>query len=419
MNGVETATIVPTSSARVAKSQPGNRSAGGYNVAFGYLRAFITLLVLAHHAVLAYHPYAPAPSAKFNIQPLMWTAFPIVDSQRWRGIELFVGFNDIFFMSLMFFLSGLFVWPSLVRKGTGRFVHDRLLRLGLPFLVASGLLAPLAYYPAYRVTGADPGLAAFGKQWLSLGTWPSGPAWFIWVLLAFDCVAAALSKMAPRWGEALGRLGANAQRRPVIFFGLLLAVSAAAYIPMALTFDPLRWISFGPFSFQLSRIMHYAVYFSSGVGVGAYGIERGLLASNGRLARRWPIWLLVALGAYVLAIVTFTAFLSAMFHGTTGIGWRTLLGLTFVLSCAASGFAFLAIFLRFARARVRLFDSLSNNAYGIYLVHYAFVIWLQFALLSTVLPGAAKGSIVFFGTLALSWGTTMVIRRIPAVARVL
>src|SRR5689334_11058852 len=114
MNGIETATIVPTTSARVAKLEPGTSSAGRYNVALGYLRAFITLLVLAHHAVLAYHPYAPAPSSHFSSQPLMWAAFPIVDTQRWRGIDLFVGFNDIFFMSLMFFLSGLFVWPSLV-----------------------------------------------------------------------------------------------------------------------------------------------------------------------------------------------------------------------------------------------------------------------------------------------------------------
>ena len=32
---------------------------GSYNLAIGYLRAFITLLVVAHHSVLAYHPYAP------------------------------------------------------------------------------------------------------------------------------------------------------------------------------------------------------------------------------------------------------------------------------------------------------------------------------------------------------------------------
>ena len=39
-------------------------------------------------------------------------------------------------MSLMFFLSGLFVWPSLQRKSSVTFLSDRLLRLGLPMIPA-------------------------------------------------------------------------------------------------------------------------------------------------------------------------------------------------------------------------------------------------------------------------------------------
>jgi hypothetical protein len=31
------------------------------NAPVGAVRAFLTLLVVAHHAVLTYHPYAPAP----------------------------------------------------------------------------------------------------------------------------------------------------------------------------------------------------------------------------------------------------------------------------------------------------------------------------------------------------------------------
>ena len=31
--------------------------------AAGYLRAFVTVMVVAHHAVLAYHPFAPPPPA--------------------------------------------------------------------------------------------------------------------------------------------------------------------------------------------------------------------------------------------------------------------------------------------------------------------------------------------------------------------
>lgn len=40
-----------------------------------------------------------------------------------------------------------------------------------------------------------------------------------------------------------------------------------------------------------SRILLYLVYFFAGIGVGAWGLDRGLLANGGKLAQRWPLWL--------------------------------------------------------------------------------------------------------------------------------
>src|ERR1700687_457250 len=123
-----------------------------YNVSIGYLRAFITVLVVAHHAVLAYHPYAPPSPVSLVAQPRLWPAFPVSDNAHWSGFALLVGFNDVFFMSLMFFLSGVFVWKSLQHKGARAFLRDRVVRLGVPFVVAAALIAPLAYYPTYLTT---------------------------------------------------------------------------------------------------------------------------------------------------------------------------------------------------------------------------------------------------------------------------
>ena len=386
-----------------------------YDASIGYLRAFITLLVLAHHAALAYHPFAPEPGAALNGPNRWWQAFPVVDKQRWTGFALLVGFNDTFFMALMFFLSGLFVWKSLQRKGSGHFLRDRAVRLGVPFIIAAALVAPLAYYPTYLQTGAK-GMAGFWQQWGSLGNWPAGPAWFVWVLLAFDVFAAVLFLIWPNWGGTLGHLTSKADRRPIVFFGVLTAASAVAYIPMAVVFNPFSWSSFGPFSFQTSRLLHYLAYFLLGAGVGAYSLGRGLLAPAGNLARRWPLWAVFALIAFGVATGV------AMAAMTTHIGsrrWEIAGDAMFVLSCAASSFALLGLFVRFAKARSRIWDSLSSSAYGMYLLHYAFVSWLQYALLRASLPAVAKGSIVFLGTVLLSWGATAVVRRIPAVARVI
>jgi len=395
---------------------PTNSERADYNIALGYLRAFVTVLVVAHHAVLAYCTFSPPPPVSLIAQPRLWLAFPVTDPHKWLGFDVLVAINDIFFMSLMFFLSGLFVWQSLQRKGAGKFVRDRVLRLGVPFLVSAAVVAPLAYVPTYlQMTGPHDG---FMRQWLGLGIWPAGPAWFVWVLLAFDCIAAALLFVSPKWGEKLGHALSGSLTRPFAFFGVVVAVSLAAYLPMLLRFGPMDWFSVGPFFLQKSRALHYLAYFLLGVGAGAWGIDRGILARGSKLARRWPLWLGRAL---LMFAVTSWVGLTAM--TPQGLArpylWGSIYGVAFTLCCAAWCFALLAFFLRFTKRPRPLFDSLRDNAYGIYLAHYAFVAWVQYALLRSSLPAFVKGIGALIGALALSWITVGALRRIPAVRRVL
>ena len=390
--------------------EPTAVTALSYNVSIGYLRAFITLLVVAHHAALAYIQFAPEPPSTLSGPNRIWQAFPVVDSQRSPALGLFVGFNDIFFMALMFFISGLFVWRSLQRKRAASFLRDRALRLGLPFVAAAVIVAPLAYYPTYIQSRAGGGLAGYCHEWRTLGIWPAGPAWFVWVLLAFDVIAAVLFLLAPNWGTVAGRISSGANRRPVVFFAILFALSAVAYVPMAVAFNPFRWSAWGPFTFQTSRAIHYLIYFVLGTPIGAYGIEHGLLARDGKLARRWWLWCIGAIIAFFLATGTGIA---AMTAHVGSRAWEIAADSMFALSCAASSFAFIALFVRFARQRNRILDSLNENAYGIYLVHYAFVSWMQLALLPTQLPAIAKACVVFVSAVLLSWGTVALLRRIP------
>ena len=386
------------------------------STALDNLRAFVILLVLSFHSVLAYLDFLPASPFPFDTPPYLWRAFPIVDHERWIGFDLFCAWQDVFLMSLFFFLSGLFVWKSLDRKGTATFLHDRVLRLGLPFAVVVSVLMPLANYPTYLQTAADPSFVAFWRHWLALPFWPCGPMWFLWLLLTADFAAAGLHRYAPRWGEVLIRWSSSAGAHPMQYFAGLLTASAIAYVPLAVAFTPAAWFAFGPLGFQFSRPLHYAVYFFAGVGIGACGIERGLFARDGALVRRWAAWAVAApvslLGWMALTALTMGA------PGSTSLGLRILDDLSFVLACLSSCFAVLGLVLRFA-GRSAILDGLKRDAYGMYLVHYVFVVWLQFALLGVGLAAFAKGSLVFGGTLLLSWGTIAVIRQIPAAAQVI
>jgi surface polysaccharide O-acyltransferase-like enzyme len=74
---------------------------------------------------------------------------------------------------------------------------------------------------------------------------------------------------------------------------------------------------------------------------------------------------------------------------------------------------------RFARSRLSLLDALRPSAYGIFLVHYIFIIWLQYYVYDFSLPSFVKFAIVFAGTLSLSWGLVVMLRKIPLVARMI
>jgi surface polysaccharide O-acyltransferase-like enzyme len=376
------------------------------DVSLGYLRTFLTLLVVAHHAVLAYYPYAPPRPASL-LENQAWGAFPVVDSVRWPGIEILVSFNDTFFMSLMFLISGVFAWSSLERKGGAHFTMDRVRKLGAAFVFSALVLAPIAYYPAYL--SLAPQATSFAEQWLSLGSWPAGPAWFLWVLVVFAALAALVHSRMRGFYAAMGRLGA----RPAVFFLVLVGLSALAYLPMAAAVSPFHWWSFGPFFVQTSRILLYALYFFVGIALGSQGVASGLFATDGRLARRWPAWGVGSVVAFVANVAVFLiAVVPTLAKGGPGPVILAASSFAFVVCCATASLAGIAFFARVVRRPNRVMDSLSANALGIYLAHYMCVTWLQFALLPVPTTGSVKGILVFAGAVLVSWGLSAAVRRV-------
>ncbi|WP_263354261.1 acyltransferase family protein [Acidicapsa acidisoli] len=369
-----------------------------------YLRAFVTLLVVIHHTLLAYMTIKP-PRYSFTGPTLPWAAFPIIDSVKWPGFDLLVGWNDIFFMALMFLVSGLFVWPGLKRHSAGMYIRRRLLRLGLPFVIGAGVLAPLAYYPAYLQCGGEPRLSSYASAWFTLSIWPAGPVWFLWVLFVFDCIAVISFKAIPRAVEAMAIRVCAVSKRPMLLFLMLGTISLVVYAPMSMRFGSLTWWSWEPFAVQASRVLHYFVYFVMGVCLGAFGTETEFFARTGKLARGWWLWCIRSAAMFTVTIVCVRF----------GIATGGRIG--FAFSCAASSLFVMALVIRFARPW-RWADSLSANAYGIYLAHYVFVIWIQYAVLHWSAPAFVKGLAVSLAAVVMSWMTVALMRRSKLIARV-
>ena len=110
-------------------------------------------------------------------------------------------FDQAFFMGLLFLLAGYFVPRAFDKKGFGRFVRDRAIRLGIPSLFFMLVIHPFTVYwllhnyadPSIpSLPGAYEGFLASGKV-LSA----TGPMWFAVALLIFCIVYGGVRLMLP------------------------------------------------------------------------------------------------------------------------------------------------------------------------------------------------------------------------------
>jgi Acyltransferase family len=392
--------ISPSATAADVRAVPRTKAR---NAALDRARTFLTLVVLLHHAVIPY------------------THFGHTDPKSWIGFDCVVLATDSFFMAMFFFLSGLFVWPGLGHKAPHVFVRDRLIRLGLPFAIAAVTIIPIAYYAIELRQHPEAGFAAFWWKTVTVGPWPSGPLWFLWVLLAFDLTASLLYRLSSTLLDPINRLSLKAYERPATFWLFFVAATAIVYIPLLVYYGQNEWFDFfGPFAVQASRVLLYAAYFFIGAGIGAANFDRGVLSANGQLPETRWLWLIVTLIPYCL--MWGMIFIKREILGNPyplPAWYLAIYGLFFVLFSAAILFAILAFFLHSKTPGPTLLDRMQADAYGMFLVHYPIVLWLQYWLFDFDWPAIVKAAIAFVLTVVLSWAATAALRKIPGATRVL
>jgi hypothetical protein len=253
-----------------------------------------------------------------------------------------------------------------------------------------------------------------------VGPWPSGPIWFVWVLLAFDLTASLLYRLSSRLLDPINRMSLRGYDRPAEFYLFLVAVTALLYVPARVYFGPSKWFEFGPFSVQASRVLLYAAYFFIGAGVGAAHFNRGVLSADGRLAKSGWGWVIATLVPYCLMWVLIYIKRGILGNPPVLPHWyEASYGVFFVAFSAAILFAILAFFLRFKQSGWSILDPMQNEAYGMFLVHYPIVLWLQYWLFDFDVPAIVKAAVAFVLTVALSWAATAALRRIPGATHVL
>jgi glucan biosynthesis protein C len=380
---------------------------GSRTVYIDYLRSFITVLVVAHHSSLAYTTFA-----KFDSNAYINSTHPIVDKVRWVGLDIFENFNDVFFMSLMFFISGLFIIKSLNKKGEWVFVKDRLLRLFVPFLFGGTLLMLLAYYPSYYIAHGNHDVPAYIVDFFTIEKWPVGPPWFIWELFLFNLVFVLIYPVVRRLIDRLSSFLATLKNRPFLFAILWFLFTWILYVPLAYNIGAGTWTGIGPFDFQLSRILLYFGYFLFGVIMGNTDFSKEILSEESVIVKKWWLWIILSLGVYAL-LTTISGPLRQLVEAKEikeFYAWMIYYAI-YVASCTFTCIAFICVFRKLGNIQKSWWDSLANNAYLIYLIHYVFVIWCQFFLLDFSIPALSKFILTFVVSLSASWMVSIMIRK--------
>lgn len=131
------------------------------------LKIFLTVLVIFHHTLLGLASYNSwYLSIGFICTGFLGCPYD-VDTGSLQGwiTPALLTFNQSFFMSLFFFISGLFTPTSFDKKGTHKFLIDKFKRLGFGFALYSLVLGPtlnmardavFAYNPSCGGAGSAP-----------------------------------------------------------------------------------------------------------------------------------------------------------------------------------------------------------------------------------------------------------------------
>jgi hypothetical protein len=364
------------------------------------LKVGVVAAVIAIHGVLSYSGVVDAWSytelREVTLSPM--TEIPIL---------LAVAPVGYIVMPLLFLVAGLLTVPSLHRKGPAAYARDRLLRLGVPFLVFVLLVQPTVMYALEHQLGAAPGSywASYLGQERQLDT---GPLWFVGVLLIFSLVYTAL--------DAAGRLRPGASLRPITArrIALIVGLVAPASFVIRIAYPYGSDSGFTDLSFWEWPACA-ATY-----GLGIAGARRDWMAAvDERLHRRSRVVTLVA----AAGMVAYLGYLGAadMVDQAMG-GWRwpaaVFAGIEATLAVFGSIWL-LGAAQRHLRRRYRWGPPLARSSYGAFIVAGPMLIGLALALRAVPLAAELKAIVVAAGgvvaSFALAW---LLIRYVRGVARV-
>ena len=332
--------------------------------------------------------------------------------------DITMGIIDVFAMPVLFFIAGYFALPNIQKKGTGVFLKDKFIRLGIPLLIGVIFIVPvITYIYHYKHLGGKP-LLNYGQFWINwmkmaseFHTGFSNPTtltisfnhaayWFISLLLFFFIVFGIIFAVKKRFFPSSSmqkKTHSGKKMLLVILFFSLLSIIISVSATMLPSPFPNPWVVIaGVLQFQLWRLPVYIIYFILGI----YAFSRKWFVKDNNFPGHPLLWLSVCI---ILCLGYLIALRNVMSNQT-----NTGLIVTVIFLGSFLRATFLIIFtniaFRYWNRPHKINESLAANSYNIYLVHLPLVVVLQLLLFN--LAGTSsliKFGIVFFVSFLMSY----------------
>lgn len=359
------------------------------------IKVLLTILVILHHTVITYG----GVGGWYYVQKssLQGALIPMV---------MFVSINQSFFMGFFFLLAAYFTVPSYDRKGAGRFLGDRLLRLGVPLVFYSLVLSPLYSYLVYYF--AKEQHITFWEYLSGYNSWISfGVMWFVAALLDFTLLYVA--------GRAVFKIKFNkAVPVPGTVAILVFAVAIGVISFFVRIIFPVGWV-LDPVGFQLGHFSQYIALFV--VGVLAYR-NNWFEQLSDRTGKQLTLsaWLcLLFFPVFYIIRVKFDMpieWYSGGFHWQSLLYavWEQWIGLSILTALLVRG-------RRSWNVSSGLLGRLSRAAFAVYMIHPLAVISLSLAMRNVGIEPAVKFLLVAPLAVLGSFLLGGVIVRVPGVRR--
>jgi glucan biosynthesis protein C len=320
-------------------------------------------------------------------------------------------------MGLFFLLAGYFTPGSYDRKGGASFVRDRIIRLGIPWLVYALLIEPLVYYIARGLPGS---FWSFYTTWyLHLGSIADGVIWFVELLLFFSLVYAAwrwLVRSRPQAASGTGPVPGY-----LAIFGFILGLGLLSFVVRL-------WWPAGfqppPFNVPLGYLTQYVIFYI--LGIVAYR-RNWFFTLTPRMARDWSLIALLATLIF-LGLALSSMMQEAGAAGTQQAGYAIAGGFNWLAFSYALWESFvvvgvsiglLVLFRQRWNHQGKLAKELAADVYTVYLIHPVVLVGFAYAFSVVALYPLLKWGIAVVVTIPLCFLISSGIRRIPYANRVL